>query len=178
MKNRLFLLGCLLFSHLAQADIQATTEDGRKVTLKNNGTWMYNPVGGTEPAPRTAVLTLEKFQDIPGGCELGLRLQNDLHSPIRTMVLRFTAYKPGNIPFETVSRGYSRIKPTANQFQEIKFRGLSCGEIDKVQVEAAHNCHVGDLTKYNASEERCLELVKVMESWHTTIYKAPPLQAE
>jgi len=178
MKTRLLLLGCLLLSHLAHADIQATAEDGRKVILKDNGIWMYAPVEGTAPPPKTAKLTLEKFADIPYGCELGLRLQNDLNSPIRTLVLRFTAYKPGNIPFETVSRGYSRIKPTANQYQEIKFRGLSCSDIDKVQVEAAHNCHAGDLTKYSASAERCLELVQVMESWHVTIYKAPPAAVE
>jgi hypothetical protein len=119
------------------------------------------------------VLQLEKIEDIPNGCRLGLRIDNRLNAHIRTLVLRFTAYKQGDIAFETVSRGYSFIKPTKNQYQEIRFRDLACADIDKVQVRAAHNCHVGELTKYSATEESCLGLVRVEESSLTTIYIAP-----
>lgn len=174
MRRTLFVLG-MFFSSVLLADMEATTNDGRKVILKDNGTWAYATDGGEQP--ETAGLVLEMRRDIPNGCKLGLRINNELNAQIRTLVLRFTAYKTGDIPFETVSRGYSFIKPTTSQYQEIRFRGLSCGEIDKVQVRAAHNCHIGELTKYNADEDRCLELIRVEESSLMTIYKAPTAPA-
>jgi len=78
--------------------------------------------------------------------------------------LRFTAYKNETIAFETVSRGYSYIKPTMSQFQEVSFRGITCDEITSVEVFAARNCHIGDLTKYSASAEDCLQLLTVRPS--------------
>jgi len=172
MKILTLLLSGLLASTAAHADIQATTKDGRSVLLKDNGLWEFVTENATAEEPK-ANLKLEKLEDIPNGCRLGLRLNNQLNAHIRTLVLRFTAYKEGDIAFETVSRGYSFIKPTKNQYQEIRFRDLSCKDIDKVQVQAAHNCHVGELTKYSASEDACLDLVRVAESKLKTIYKAP-----
>jgi len=172
MRIPTFLLAGLLLSTSAQADIQATTTDGRKVVLKDNGLWEFIIAGEQEEQPK-ALLKLEKREDIPNGCRLGLRVDNQLTAQIRTLVLRFTAYKAGDIPFETVSRGYSFIKPTKNQYQEIRFRDIGCDDIDKVQVRAAHNCHVGELTKYSATEGACLGLVKAEESNLMTIYIAP-----
>jgi len=172
-----FLCSLLLIS-TAIADIEATTANGEKVRLNKNGTWQYIHEGEDEAPPAMASLVLEQRHDLPNGCRLGLRMLNDTNSQIRSLVLRFTALKPGNISFETVSRGYSYIKPTASQYQEIRFRGLSCDEIDKVRVHAAHNCHVGELTKYSASEERCLEIVDVKESDMMTIYKSPTVREE
>jgi len=178
MKKIICIFGSLLLASASIADIEATTSDGKKVRLNKNGTWQYILEGEKEATPAMAKLILEKRQELPNGCRLGLRMHNDTNDQVRSLVLRFTALKPGNISFETVSRGYSYIKPTASQYQEIRFRGLSCDEIDKVQVHAAHNCHVGELTKYSASEERCLELVDVKESSKLTIYKAPPVLEE
>lgn len=154
----------LLASHPAFADVTVTTPDGRQVILRDNGTWALVPEGENPEARRYASLTLEKKFDLPRGCRLGLRLQNDLTAQIRSLVLRFTAYKGEQIPFETVSRGYSYIKPTTSQYQEISFRGISCDEISSVEVSAARNCHVGDLTKYSAEAHHCLKLVDVAAS--------------
>lgn len=172
MRIQTLLSAGLLACTAAQADLQATTKDGRNVLLKDNGLWEF-ALEGDQPSRPRALLKLEKREDIPNGCRLGLRLDNRLNAQIRTLVLRFTAYKQGDIPFETVSRGYSFIKPTKNQYQEIRFRDLGCGDIDKVQVRAAHNCHVGELTKYSATEDSCLDLLRVAESRLLTIYKAP-----
>ena len=107
---------------------------------------------------------MQNKTELSRGCRLGLRLQNDLSAQIRTLVLRFTAYKDEQIAFETVSRGYSFIKPTNSQYQEIIFRGIRCDEVRSVGVSAARNCHVGELTKYSASPKRCLELIQVAPS--------------
>lgn len=172
MKYTALVFSALLATQAA-ADIEATTKDGRKVLLDDNGTWHYLLETDQEQAPKMAELVLEHRQALPHGCRLGLRMTNHMESQIRTLVLRFTAFKQGDIPFETVSRGYSFIKPTTDQYQEIQFRGITCDEIDKVQVRAAHNCHVGELTKYSASEERCLELVDVKASELVTLFKKP-----
>ena len=161
---RLGFIALALLTQAATADIKATTADGREVLLRDNGTWTLVTDQSGEEASKQAILTLEKKFDLARGCRLGLRLKNDLAAQIRTLVLRFTAYKGDNIPFETVSRGFSYIKPTTSQYQEISFRGISCDEIGAVEVSAARNCHVGELTKYSASEERCLELIEISAS--------------
>lgn len=158
------LLTLALIGQATVADTTATTSDGREVILRDNGTWSFVQEDTDQNTPRVATLTLEKRFDLSRGCRLGLRLHNDLAAQIRTLVLRFTAYKGEQIPFETVSRGYSYIKPTTSQYQEISFRGIRCDEISSVAVSAARNCHVGELTKYSASAERCLELIEVAPS--------------
>ena len=165
MPYRLILSLILLsLAYHGIADTTATTADGREVLLRDNGTWIYAEEQGEESTPPVAMLTLEKRFDLARGCRIGLRLQNDLPAQIRTLVLRFTAYKGDQIPFETVSRGYSYIKPTTSQYQEVDFRGISCDEISSVEVFAARNCHVGELTKYSATDEDCLKLFEVSNS--------------
>lgn len=171
--RRIAIAALALAVQAAGADTVAITADGRKVLLRDDGTWQFEqPAAKTDGEPRAA-LTLENRIDLPHGCRLGLRLQNDLSAQVRTLVLRFTAYKGEGIPFETVSRGFSYIKPTASQYQEITFRGIGCAEICAVQVAAARNCHVGEMTKYSASEERCLELIEVAGSSLLPIAKGP-----
>lgn len=152
----------LLAAAAAGADTVATTVDGRQVLLREDGRWEY--LQPDTRAERAALLSLENRAELARGCRLGLRLQNDLVAQIRTLVLRFTAFKGDGIPFETVSRGFSFIKPTVSQYQEIDFRGITCDEISAVQVTAARNCHVGELTKYSASAADCASLVEVIPS--------------
>ncbi len=157
---------------MAGAAQQATLDDGRKVLLKDDGRWEYlsaEPEG--EDGRGSAVLTVERRETIPQGCRLGLRLSNDLSTRIRSIVLRFTAYKAGPIAYETLSRGFSLIKPTDSQYREIRFRNVRCDDIVQVQVHGADNCHVGDLTKYTEGSESCLSLVKVADSDLIKIYK-------
>lgn len=165
MDYRFGIFALLLIAPYALADLTAVTGDGRKVTLRDDGSWSFVQVAKDDgdSAP-TAQLTLETKKELSRGCRLGLRLQNDLPAQIRTLVLRFTAYKGEQVAFETVSRGYSFIKPTNSQYQEVIFRGIRCDEIRSLGVSAARNCHIGKLTKYSAASERCLELIQVVPS--------------
>ena len=138
-------------------------DHGDGLLLKDNGTWEFTVKTPAKDGEARASLTLEKKFDLARGCRLGLRLQNDLPARIRTPCCAY-AYKAAGVAFETVTRGYSFIKPTTSQYQEITFRGIACGEVQSVAVSAARNCHVGDMTKYSASEARCLELVEVRAS--------------
>jgi len=158
------ILAICVAAQTATADLTITAPDGRKILLRDDGTWTLLQDTADAEARRYATLILENKIDLAGGCRLGLRMRNDLSEQIRTLVLRFTAYKGEQIPFDTVSRGYSYIKPTASQYQEITFRGITCDEITLVEVLAARNCHVGDLTKYSAEAHHCLNLVDVVTS--------------
>lgn len=155
---------CLGLASNAHAESTVvTTDDGRKILLRSNGTWEPFEEAAAKAAGK-AVLTLEKRANLPRGCRIGLRMQNNLAAQIRTLVLRFTAYKDGSIPFETVSRGYTYIKPTMSQYQEVTFRGITCDEVSSVEIFAARNCHIGDLTKYSATADDCLQLITVNPS--------------
>ena len=158
------LVALALTTPALAADLTAVTSDGHEVLLRDNGTWTYIHLDTDKKGAPLARLTLENKSDLARGCRLGLRLQNDLPEQIRTLVLRFTAYKGEVIAFETVSRGFSYIKPTNSQYQEISFRGIGCDEIRVVEVTAARNCHVGEITKYSASADACLKLVEVEPS--------------
>jgi len=164
LHRKIGILAICFAAQSATADLTITAPDGRKVLLRDDGTWTLLQDAADAEARRYASLTLENKVDLAGGCRLGLRMRNDLSEQIRTLVLRFTAYKGEQIPFDTVSRGYSYIKPTASQYQEITFRGIACDEITLVEVLAARNCHVGDLTKYSAEAHHCLNLVDVVAS--------------
>lgn len=174
LHHKIGIAALLLAAQVAAADITATTADGRKVILRDNGSWVFAEPGDDKDQPQQASLTLENKVDLAKGCRLGLRLQNDLSAQIRSLVLRFTAFKGERIGFETVSRGFSYIKPTASQYQEITFRGIGCDEISAVEVDAARNCHVGELTKYSASEATCLKLIEVTASPLLPIGKGAP----
>jgi hypothetical protein len=158
------MFALLLAAHYAFADMSAVTADGRKVLLRDNGTWTFAQPSRGGDAPSVATLALKNKTDLAGGCRLGLSLQNDLSAQIRSLVLRFTAYKDDRLAFETVSRGFSNVKPTNSQYQEVRFRGIGCDAIRSVAVSAARSCHVGDLTKYSSTAKRCLALIEVAPS--------------
>lgn len=166
-----FALLSISLSPAARADREAVTADGQRVLLKDDGTWEAAlPATDAAPEPQ-AELTVERREPLPTGCRIGLRLRNDLAIPIRSLVLRFTAYKEGPVAYETVTRGFSFIKPTDSQYQDILFRGIHCDDILQVQVHVADKCHAGDITKYTSGADRCLALVKVVESPLVKIFK-------
>lgn len=165
MSYRVFALLLFLLPAFAVADaLTATTPDGRVVQLNDDGTWAFVGSDRKDGEPRPALLTLEDTTSIPNGCKIGVRLHNRLPDSIRSLVLRFIVYKETGVPFEKVSRGFSYIKPSITQYREVTFRGVRCEDVVGIEVQAARNCHVGELTKYTATAEHCLKLVEVKPS--------------
>jgi hypothetical protein len=156
----LALIAGLVFSIGATAELAATTEDGRKVVLRANGTWSF---AGDVAASKTpiATLTVLRRESVTNGCIIGLELENNLNDLIRTLVLRFTAYRGPDVRFDTVSRGYSHVRPTLTSYEEVQFRGITCEDITSVEVSAARNCSVGELTKYSSDPGDCLALFEI-----------------
>jgi hypothetical protein len=156
----------------AWAAQEAVTGDGMRVLLRDDGTWerLDAPDKEDENAGG-AKLVVEKREALVNGCRFGLRLSNNLKEPIRSLVLRFTAYKPGPIAYETVTRGFFNIKPTDSQYQTIPFRGITCEGILQVEVDAADKCRVGEFSSYWYGADRCIGGVDVVDSDLVKIFK-------
>jgi hypothetical protein len=165
MRYRVLALLLFLLPTLVAADeLTATTPDGRVVLLNDDGTWQFLDKDRAEGEPKPALLTLEDTKSLANGCTIGVRLHNRLPDRIRSLVLRFIVYKEAGVPFDKVSRGFSYIKPSITQYRDVTFRSVRCEDIVGIEVRAARNCHVGELTKYTATPEHCLKLIEVAPS--------------
>lgn len=173
--NFAWLSSLLLLPLAAAAELTATTEDGRDVLLRENGTWSFVNEAGEKPK-RIATLTVIRHESVSNGCVIGLELDNQLNELIRTLVLRFTAYLGPDVKFDTVSRGYSFVRPTLTSYEEIQFRGITCEDIASVEVSAARNCSVGELTKFSSDPWDCLELIEVAPTNRLAITKTKALE--
>lgn len=170
------LLSVLWMAGAALAEMRATTADGRQVLLRENGTWDFaDNAASSDAQQRVANLKVIRYESVTNGCLIGLELENNLNELIRTLVLRYTAYRGPEVRFETVSRGFSFVRPTLTSYEEIQFRGITCEDITSVEVSAARNCHVGDLTKFSSDPGDCLELFEVAPTGLLAITKTKAL---
>ena len=144
----------------AAADFKVRGPDGRLILLKDDHTWEY--VNGQGGAPEEHVLlSVERVEAGASSCLIGLRLVNNLRHPVRSLVPQFSAYKAGQIKIETVFQSFARIKPTRDQYQEIRFTGIGCPEIAYVKVHGADRCSMGDLTKFSVTKGECLKHIRL-----------------
>ena len=155
------LLGALAGG--AGAEIQVRGPEGRLIVLEDDGTWHYADDGSDVPEEHVA-LSVERVEAGPNSCLIGLRLVNNLRSPVRSLVPQFSAYKTEQLKIETVFESFTRIKPTQDQYQEIRFSGITCPEIAFVKVHGADRCSMGDLTKFSVTKGECLRAIKVVPS--------------
>src|SRR5262249_40960448 len=138
-----FLVAGMALLHAARADVEVTGPDGRRVLLKDDGTWRYldtkdkASAKDKEPAkerPRLAgeaVLRLERKTEIGGGtCRFGLQLTNNFPYVITSFVPTFSIYRPNtDVVYHSVSAGFFAIKPGDSQNREVEFRGIACKDI-------------------------------------------------
>ncbi len=156
----------------AWAARQAVTDDGMRVLLKDDGTWeaLDAPAKQDEDAGG-ARLEVVRRDALANGCRLGLRLTNNLDEPIRSLVLRFTAYKAGPVAYTSITRGFFNIKSTDSQYQTVLFAGITCDQVIEVEVDAAEKCRIGADNSYWYGSDRCIGGVDVMPSDLIRIYK-------
>ncbi|HHM04497.1 MAG TPA: hypothetical protein ENJ19_01980 [Gammaproteobacteria bacterium] len=150
-------------AHPDPEGIKVLTPDGRAVLLKGDHTWIYleDEPASTEGA---AVMAVANVQDATRACKIGFRLTNNLGYQIRSLVPSFSAYTAGGVRYETVSKSFHSIKPTRDQYQQIRFNGIQCDDIEYVLVHGADRCNMGVIDKFNEEQGECLSLITVLPS--------------
>jgi hypothetical protein len=143
--------------------VVVVTPDGRRVLLRNDHTWEVIEAGLGDPST-SAVISVANTRGLRNACKVGLRLENHLGYNIKSLIPSFSAYTTDGILFETVSKAFSSIKPTKNQYQQIQFIGITCEDIGHVRVHGADHCSMGLMDKFNETEGECLSHIHVQES--------------
>lgn len=154
----------------AEAGIAVRTPDGRRVLLMDDQTWKYIEVEQGLPS-ESALMEVANIKELSNACKIGIRLTNNLGYFIKSLVPSFSAYNQDGVLYDTVSKAFSSIKPTKDQYRQIQFVGLRCRDISHIQVHGAEHCHMGELDKFNEEEGECLSHIYVQASDQIRISK-------
>ena len=175
------LLACaaLVLTLAVAADFEVTGPDGRRILLKDDGTWRYvdgKDKGSSKELPRQLrpkksrkwparrVLILERRVEAGGACMFGLRIVNGFPHIIQSLFPTFSAVRANGVVYDSVSQGFQAVRPGDSQSRELVFRGISCQEIARVQVSGGDRCVMGDLDRFSFDSGVCLSRVRVVES--------------
>ena len=164
------LLGTLAPLSAARADIEVTGPDGRRILLKDDGTWRYQEAGGdAKPADRPkvsgeGVLSLERRVEEGPNCRFGLRLANNTNYEIHNIIPYIAAYRANGVLYDTLGVGFFSIKPGNSLSRDVVFQGITCAEIARIQVTGGDRCVMGDLDRFSAEAGECLARVRVVPS--------------
>lgn len=166
----MLLVAGMTLANSVQADFEVTGPDGRRILLKDDGTWRYvqekDGAVADKPKDGEAVLVLERMSARGNGCKLAVRLENKLPYEIRSLVPYYSVYRADSVIYDTSSgaQGFSSIKPGDAQSREIEFAGIACNEISRVQVGGGGRCQMGELDRFSATPEQCLARVRIVGS--------------
>ena len=167
------LVAGIALGHAAEADFEVTGPDGRRILLKDDGTWRYSDAKDTDQSSDKskktetgeAVLQLQSKTEVSnGGCRFELGLANNLPYEIRQFVPVFSAHRANGVLYDSVSSGFFSIKPGNSRTQEIVFRGIPCRDIARLKVAGGDRCQMGDLDRFSGGQGHCLARIRVMES--------------
>ena len=123
----------LLFVALqpARADFEVTDSKGRRIKLKDNGTWSYvdaddgtKGTGPTAASARPAAqadIELTQRVDIPGGCRFVVLLTNNLPYEISSLVPEFAALRTNGVVYTSQLTGFAWVKPGNKQVRHVEF---------------------------------------------------------
>jgi hypothetical protein len=164
------LLG-MVWPQLAKADFELSDAQGRRILLKDNGTWTYvDAKEGVPDKSQTATpvaqaqLQLLLRRDAPAGCQFGLTLTNDLPNEIESLVLEFSAQRANGIVYMSKRMGFGSVRPGNRASRPLVFEGIACQDIAKLQVLGGDRCEIGELNRFSDEKGRCLALVRVVPS--------------
>jgi hypothetical protein len=165
----ILLLGALAPWSVAMADFEVTGPDGRRILLRDDGSWRYVDVEKEEATERPTVigegvLTLERMAELGENCRIGFRLQNDTNFEIRNIVPRFVIYRTNGIAYEARTLAFYSINPGNSSYRETLFQGIACKGIGRIQVTGGDRCVMGDLDRFSYTAGACLERIRVVPS--------------
>ena len=168
-----------------RGDFEVTAPDGRRILLREDGRWRYiDPkVDAVSAAKKSdgdaaddkqakekpkiegeAILTVERKLDANRICRFGLKLVNNLPFEVRSIVPEFKAYRASGVVYDSVFGAFQFIKPGDSQVREVRFDGIACPDIARLQVTGGDRCEMGELDKFSPVKGVCLSHVRVVES--------------
>jgi hypothetical protein len=158
----------------ARADFELNDAQGRRILLKDDGTWRYldaEAKPATAPAadvaakpPATAELRLLQRTELSAGCSFTLVLSNTLPYEIRTLVPEFAILRSSGVVYTTQGVGFGPVKPGDSHQRDLRVVGIACQDIAKLKVQGGDRCDMGDLNKFSDAKGECLARVRVLAS--------------
>ena len=171
----------------ALADFEVTAPDGRRILLKDDKTWRYVDAENDPAAKKADAAAAEtdakaakagdKPKDageallhlvgkIPGNrpCRFQLKIVNNLRYEIRSLVPEFSIYRSSGVVYDSKFSGFAFVKPGDSQTREVRFNGIACEDIVRVQVGGGDRCEMGELDKFSPVKGECLARVRVVAS--------------
>lgn len=175
MKQRIGIvvltLLALSLSPQARADMELVAPDGRKVLLKDDGSWKYldakvAKAGDTKKDAKVAqaTLQLESMTQFGPNCSVTLKLTNNLPYEIVQVVPYFSAYRASGVMHQSLGLGFQNVRPADSRTSVVQFIGIPCNEITRIQVVGGDRCEMDELSKYTPDKGLCLARVKVVSS--------------
>ena len=165
----------------ALADFELDDAKGKRILLKDDGTWQYKNAtasagAASEPAKEQpqADLLLERRIEAPGGCRFEMVLVNTLPYAIRNLVPEFAVFRANGVEYRALTAGFGPVRPGDKGRRNVQFEGITCSEIARIQVRGGDRCDMGDLQKFSDAVGECLARVKVQPSKLLTFEKASP----
>lgn len=169
---------CIAAQQAAWADVEVRGPDGKRILLKDNGTWQaldadVPPAAEAASAPPKDLAELQMLQrtDIPGGCGFSLALHNKLPYEIRSLVPEFSALRANGVVYTSLGLGFGPVKPGDTYRRDLRLMGIACQDIARLQVRGGDRCDMGALNKFSEPNGQCLALVQVKPSELLTFYK-------
>lgn len=155
----------------AWADFELVDGQGRRILLKDDGTWRYveaqapgDAASGPAKEQPQAELMLERRLDVPGGCRFEFALTNTLPYEIRSFVPEFSVHRPNGVVYSAQTASFGPVRPGDQIRRALRFGGIGCADIARLQVQGGDRCDMGDLNKFSDAKGECLARVRVLPS--------------
>ena len=153
----------------AHADTELRDAGGRRILLKDDGTWKYleePAAAAAEPGlpPAQAVLRVLQRTELSAGCGFTMSLTNTLPYEIHSLVPEFAVQRDSGVIYTTQGLGFGPVKPGDLHQRELRVLGLACHEIARLQVQGADRCSMGDQNRFSDVKGECLARLQVLPS--------------
>lgn len=165
----------------AQADFELKDDKGRRILLKDDGTWKYldaaapaaAAAAAAEAPKEQAELRLERRLDAPGGCRYELALHNGMSYAIRSLVPEFQVLRTGGVAYSSQMLGFGPVRPGDTHRRAVQFPGIVCADIERLQVQGGDRCEMGELNKFSDAAGQCLARVRLVGAEGLGFEKTP-----
>lgn len=162
---------CMAALPAASADFELRDATGRRIQLKDNGTWRYVEAAAAADAKASdakpqplADLQLLSRADSPGGCQFEFSLKNHLPYEIRSLVPDFAVHRANGVVYSTQTLAFIALKAGDQRQRALRIEGIACADIAKLQVLGGDRCEMGEIDRFTEGKGLCLAQLRVLPS--------------